>query len=878
MEPDGAPDGRDLNTLVPIGPVHRLEGRHVAPTAVSRRQSLRWRLSLLTFSLVAAILVTFLWATHRTVESTVRQAAAQRAEDVANQLSRLLAQSAQQSLGTLRGRASLENVRRFLLQPSPSTRAAAEAELKATDRTVAERWELWTSTGELLLAVHAPSNLADPFPAAGAPRRPGIGLLQVVGDQVHGDVVAEIQQAGAPIGFLRHRSVVRAQTDALERLVGGGATVAIGNQAGDVWLEKDRLSPPPPGDLGRTHLMASVHHREQGFVAAVAVVPDTPWAVWVGFPEGTVLGPAGRFLREMSFAAVVFLFLAAVLIALATRRITQPLAELTEAAASLANGEYDGPIAVRRLDEIGLFAQTFNAMSGQIADAQTQLREQLGELRRTSDRLRAVVASVPMTLWSVNAEGVVALWEGSLLQRIGIDPAAAIGRPAADMDGRLPELAASTRRALTGEPVRWTSAVDGLTLDTQYVPLRDDHGQVTGAIGVAMDVTDRLRLEVQLRQAQKMEAIGQLAGGIAHDFNNLLTAILGYGELLKQEDLPPSAETNVDEILLAGERAAVLTRQLLAFSRQQILQPEILSLTDVIHGIVPMLRRLIGEHVELSLGLDPAAGRVRADAGQMAQVVMNLVINSRDAMPEGGRVTIETGDVQLEEDYVKDHPEVRPGPYVMLAVSDTGHGIDDATRTRIFEPFFTTKERGRGTGLGLATVYGIVKQALGSIWVYSEPGHGTTFKVYLPRTDAPATTRPEAPARAPRRGTETILVVEDEEAVRLLVARLLERAGYKVVSVGDPTQARAQASDQSWNVDLLITDVVMPSGTGPDLFQDLRLTRPDLRVLFISGYAPGALKQASQIPPDAAFLQKPFSAQALLQKVQEVFGVRPTGS
>jgi PAS domain S-box-containing protein len=518
-------------------------------------------------------------------------------------------------------------------------------------------------------------------------------------------------------------------------------------------------------------------------------------------------------------------------------------------------------------------------MSVQIAEAHAQLRAQLAELRRTNDRLRAVFASVPMTLWSVDAEGIVTLWEGSLLPRGGIDAEAVIGRPAADLDDRLPGLAASTSRAIAGEPVRWMmTTTDGLSIDSQYAPIRDEHGRISGAIGVTMDVTNRERLEAQLRQAQKMEAIGQLAGGVAHDFNNLLTAILGYGELLKEESLSPTSQTNVDEILRAGERAADLTRQLLTFSRRQILQPEILSLTGIVHGVAPMLRRLIGEHVELSLELNPAAGRVRADAGQIAQVVMNLVINARDAMPDGGRITIETADVEIDESYVKDHPEVQPGAYVMLAVSDTGHGIDDATRIRIFEPFFTTKERGGGTGLGLATVYGIVKRASGSIWLYSELGRGTTFKVYLPRTDAPATTRPEAPVPVSRRGSETILVVEDEEGVRVLLTRLMQRAGYNVVAVADPPAARAQTADPGWNFDLLITDVVMPSGTGPDLFHELRATRPRLRVLFISGYAPGSLKHASQIPENAAFLQKPFAARALLQKVQDVLGVGPAAS
>jgi PAS domain S-box-containing protein len=398
-----------------------------------------------------------------------------------------------------------------------------------------------------------------------------------------------------------------------------------------------------------------------------------------------------------------------------------------------------------------------------------------------------------------------------------------------------------------------------------------EDGHLVRVWGTQRDVSDQRHLEEQFRQAQKMEAVGQLAGGIAHDFNNLLTAILGNTQLLLR-DLPPgdAKRGDVEEIRKASERAASLTRQLLAYSRRQMLQPEVLDLNVVVADMDKMLRRLIGEHI--SLAAVPAAdlGRVRADPNQIEQVIVNLAVNARDAMPDGGKLTIETANVDLDESFAQAHLGSVPGPYVMLAVSDTGAGMDATVRAHLFEPFFTTKEVGKGTGLGLATVYGIVKQSDGYISVYSEPGRGASFKIYLPRIETPAGAA-TAPAKGgPARGTETILVVEDEPAVLTLSRRALEVQGYVVLAASDADAAMRVVERHGGTIHLLLTDVVMPGLSGRELADQLAARRPGIRVLYMSGYPGDAVVQHGTLPSGSAFLQKPFSPDGLARKVRDV--------
>jgi signal transduction histidine kinase/CheY-like chemotaxis protein len=381
----------------------------------------------------------------------------------------------------------------------------------------------------------------------------------------------------------------------------------------------------------------------------------------------------------------------------------------------------------------------------------------------------------------------------------------------------------------------------------------------------------RQNVESQLIQAQKMEAVGRLAGGVAHDFNNLLTVILGYDEMMREhvkED--PVAVDFAEEIQHAAERATALTNQLLAFSRRQVAVPQVVDLNDVVRGIDKMLRRIIGEDIELRTSLAPELSRVRVDPAHMDQVIMNLAVNSRDAMPQGGSLTLETANVELTQEYAGTHLGVVPGSYVMLAVSDTGCGMDAATQTRIFEPFFTTKEKGKGTGLGLSIVYGIVKQNNGEVLVYSEPGKGTAFKIYLPvvgdAAEAPVAEAPtpEVPAM------ETILLVEDEDQVRSLARAMLRRQGYRVLEASGADAAERILQDHAEQVHLLLTDVVMPRTSGVELADRARAARPGIKVLFMSGYTDSGIIQQGALSRDVPYIQKPFTATALRKRVREV--------
>lgn len=398
-------------------------------------------------------------------------------------------------------------------------------------------------------------------------------------------------------------------------------------------------------------------------------------------------------------------------------------------------------------------------------------------------------------------------------------------------------------------------------------------GAISGGwVMLIRDVTQEREIERRIQQQERLAAIGQLAAGVAHDFNNHLTAINGYSELLLLSlPIGDSRRADLEEIKKAAGRSASLTRQLLAFSRKQVIQPRVLNLNDLVADIDKMLQRLIGENIELITQLDPTLGSVEADPGQIDQVIMNLVVNARDAMPDGGKLFIETKNIDLDRLSASQHTDLEPGAYVMLSVTDTGVGMDEETQLHLFEPFFTTKERGRGTGLGLATVYGIVKQSGGSIWAYSELGHGSVFKIYLPRVDSkPVSLASERVSVNPLQGTETLLLVEDDDAVRELAQRVLQRYQYQVIVAQDAQQALDFSLTYQGHIDMLITDVIMPEVSGRDLSTRLIATRPHIRILYMSGYTDEVIIRHGVLDPGVHFIQKPFTALAFLHKVRQV--------
>ena len=532
-----------------------------------------------------------------------------------------------------------------------------------------------------------------------------------------------------------------------------------------------------------------------------------------------------------------------------------------------------------------LFADEQAARASAQAAAQA-LRESEAVLQRAME-----VGQIGSWTSSLSAEGPLE-WSQEVFRIFGVDPADFRGGRE-DFLSRvhpddLPRFTAARDEAMaTGQPLRIDHRIvrpDGTVrwVHERADIQRDGQGRQLRFIGVVQDITERKQAEdalqaaeEQLRQSQKMDAIGRLAGGVAHDFNNLLSIITGRSELLlRQQELADNARRDIDLIHRTADRAASLTRQLLAFSRKQVLQPKVLELNTVVANMGRMLRRVIGEDVDLVVVARPGLGRVSADPGQLEQVILNLAVNARDAMPGGGRLTIETADVELDVKHAQRHPGVEAGRHVMLAVTDTGVGMEPEVRERIFEPFFTTKEIGRGTGLGLSTVYGIVQQSGGTIWVYSEPGHGTTFKIYLPSVDEPA--QDAEPAQdPPRGGSETIFLCEDEPDLRELTREVLEEYGYRVLEAGDGEEALDVLASYRDKIDLLLTDVVMPRMNGSQLAA--RLTRErGVRVLYMSGYTETSLVRGDAAP-GAGFLQKPFSPVSLARAVREILdGTRPS--
>ncbi|HWR51029.1 MAG TPA: ATP-binding protein [Bryobacteraceae bacterium] len=552
---------------------------------------------------------------------------------------------------------------------------------------------------------------------------------------------------------------------------------------------------------------------------------------------------------------------------------------LGEAAALLEGRQRDlqhlaSDLESRVHERTAALEQANTALGGEVTERK-RAEEGLADAKQ---RLEAVIDASPLAIIGLDLEANVLGWNRAAEELFGWTSSEVMGKPLPALpDDGTPTFRSLFMNAAKGEVLTAYDTrrrrKDGTPVDIRVwtAPLASPDGEVRGQIALIADITQERKLEQQFAQAQKMEAIGRLAGGVAHDFNNVITVVSGYGHMLLEgvQNDPPLREA-AEEVLRSADRAAGLASQLLAFSRRQVIQPRVLDLNSLVANMERMLGRVIGEDVELRTVLRPEVATVRADPGQLEQVVMNLAVNARDAMPQGGKLTIETGNTVLDDSYPGTHSGVQPGPYVMLAVSDTGNGMDSETKAHLFEPFYTTKEKGKGTGLGLSTVYGIVKQHGGDIWVYSEPGRGTSFKIYLPQMASEPADGAAKPVAAPaRHGTEQILLVEDEDGVRHLVREILEQRGYKVMEASSGEAALAILERDHQSFELLLTDVVMPKMSGRDLAEAAALLRPNLRVLFLSGYTDQVVMDHG-VAGTADFLQKPFTPETLAHKVREV--------
>jgi PAS domain S-box-containing protein len=602
--------------------------------------------------------------------------------------------------------------------------------------------------------------------------------------------------------------------------------------------------------------------------------------------------------RQLIGLAILVLGGAGLASALVARRIARPVRQLAAGAVAISRGELVQRVEPTTSDEIGQLAAAFNNMARQLHEQRSALIEQRSALEAAHGELRQhfaelsdlksytdhILDSLVNGIVTLDLDGRVITLNGAAESLLGCPPvAAARGRHVTEVLAHAPELVATLQAAIQWRTGRTgTVTLPGrlgnvVPVEITTATLKGGEGQDLGVIAIVRDLTAVRALEAQLRHAQKMEAVGRLAGGVAHDFNNLLTVITGRSQLLLLK-LPPESPLRRDVELVeeTAHRASALTRQLLAFSRKQMVQPRVVDLNEIVRGMETMLSRLIGEDISLATRLDPTAGCVRADPAQLEQMIVNLAVNARDAMPLGGRLTLETSFVRLDESFARQYVGLRAGPHVRLTVRDTGVGMDGLIKTHLFEPFFTTKGPGKGTGLGLATVYGIVTQSGGAIRVESEPGQGAAFTIDLPRVDAPADARGDLgiPTAAPH-GSETVLLVEDEPEVRRLARDILHEQGYTVLEAADGDDALKIGREHGGPIHLLVTDVVMPQMGGRELADRLTAGRSETKVLYVSGYTDDAILHQGVSETGTAFLPKPFTAWALSQKVREVLDAAP---
>jgi len=883
--------------------------------------SIRNRLAALVATVVVVAGAVHTVSAYHAFRRAILTSAGERTTSVARQLSDLLGAQARQVRDQARAMARDSVVAQYLRAPDARTREAlaraVSEKLATVDRAPAGATsvELWDSAGHRLLATRDTAPPIDLTEAkaliaftAGKPSadRAEIGWIgSSLGPD--GSLGYAVLAAGGPgasepvTGFVveRRKVAMSAQSSAqLRDLIGHGTTLLVGNTRGDLWTNLVGISSGPPLPLPAKNTPVE-YERPHGHpvLATLMPIPSTPWSVAIEMPMAIILSPIGEMLRGLALATLALVLVAGVATWFLSRSLTRPIGELVRVAEGMSAGDESERVTVRRLDELGVLGAAFNAMAERIAHSRASLTQTMAEhrdaearVRATQERLESVIRSSGAVLCEfssqaggpANARAAIKWVSENVTDMFGYAPSdvRAEGWWSAHVHPE-DQVQLSTRHEYgDGASEYRLRRKDGVYrwLREERRVVRRSNGDVD-SVCAWLDITEQRQLADHLRQTQKMEAVGRLAGGVAHDFNNLLSVISGFSELLisehaKRGGADPDHEA-LFEIKAAAARAAGLTRQLLAFSRQQVLRPHDIDLSAVVRSAEKMLQRLAGEDVTIDSRLADSLSTVFADPGQVEQVLVNLVVNARDAMPGGGTITIETRPATLDETFRGIHASRRvtdQTQYAALVVGDTGTGMSAEVRDRIFEPFFTTKEPGKGTGLGLSTVQGIVEQSGGQVFVYSEPGQGTTFKLYFPCAEGARDGRPVTPISTPnvrRGGSESILLVEDEPGVRRVTTAMLSGAGYSVIEAADGGQALKLCSDPSVPIDLVLTDMVMPVMGGRDLARNVRSERPGTPMVFISGYSGTSIAADAPIA-NAVFVEKPFTAAALLQAVREM--------
>jgi signal transduction histidine kinase len=847
------------------------------------QQPLRRKLPLLISALVFVVVAVLSGFGYKEVERAMLSATGQRVANAAQQVGGMLHENVLAIRRSVHALSSDTNVVEFLRHESPKTRAAVDQTLRsdlARSPQIVTR-ALWTR--DRLRYSVLPDRVAPAAPSfvngnslVPSVVRGWVGPLHLYQRIVVYDAVAPVITGADTLGYLveTRRLGTTQSLQFVRDLIGPGVSFLLGNGDGSLWTDHTGAVVEAPHTM-RFDSPSEYLRGRVAQVGATDAIASTPWLITIEIPKRVATAPARQFIYAASVIALLMIAVGIIAAWWLSRSITRPLDAISRAAEGIAEGDYTRRAEVETQNELGRLAASFNSMAERV-EAAARERE------NTLSLLDVVLASAPIGFALLDRELRYLRVNEALAELNGQDIATHIGRPVSELQPELGEereallhRVLEERRAIVDVELIRPAAGKGFgerQLRASFFPVALAGGPPIGIGLFLAETTERRGLEVQLQQAQKMEAVGQLAGGIAHDFNNLLTVITSYGAMV-MADLPRESPhaNDVQEILNAANRASSLTRQLLAFSRRQVLQPNVLDLNALTGNLEKMLRRLLREDIELVTRFDQGLALVNADAGQLEQVIVNLVVNARDAMSRGGRISIETSNVSLGEGYGPMHANASPGAYVLLAVSDTGKGMDKTTQAHIFEPFFTTKPVGQGTGLGLSTVYGIVKQSGGYVWVYSEIDKGTTFKIYLPGvardgvvTEAERESVPPAPG-----GPERILLVEDEPNVRRIARRVLERNGYTVLEAANGNEALRVLERRQEPIALVLTDLVMPEMGGRELASKLRIVSPTSRVLFMSGYTEDAVLRQSVMEPGAVFLDKPFTFETLIRKVRE---------